>query len=253
MCTHIGNPWQFRTPLRLGPGRARGSTAPPGKPSENLMCSSHIFARIHMKLGTQYRSYRAEQLLCHMSWAPPNKKSAIQGLFKKHNALEFEILLPGFSTHEHQTRWTWSQDIGDAKLRRDFWYLEWFARGEVMKLWRELRYRKCLIKSTYIVWFWSQFSVCSVYEADRIDVTIMRQSYSATNWQQEVCHFQNALNSASYFYPICFKLHQNNVKKRADVKLSREYWYLKYCCHGNVSNLNISSGDFEALKMFRIS
>ncbi len=28
--------------------------------------------------------------------------------------------------------------------------------------------------------------VCSVYEADRIDVTIMRQSYSATNWQQEV-------------------------------------------------------------------
>ncbi len=65
--------------------------------------------------------------------------------------------------------------------------------------------------------------VCSVYEADRIDVTIMRQSYSATNWQQEVCHFQNALNSASYFYPICFKLHQNNVKKTADVKLSREY------------------------------
>ncbi len=40
------------------------------------------------------------------------------------------------------------------------------------------------------------------------------QSYSATNWQQEVCHFQNALNSASYFYPICFKLHQNTVKTR---------------------------------------
>jgi len=51
-----------------------------------------------------------------------------------------------------------------------------------------------------------------VYEADRIDVTIMRQSYSATNWQQEVCDFQNALNSPSYFYPICFKLHQNTVK-----------------------------------------
>ncbi len=44
--------------------------------------------------------------------------------------------------------------------------------------------------------------------------SIMSQSYSATNWQQEVCHFQNALNSASYFYPICFKLHQNNVKTR---------------------------------------
>ncbi len=40
----------------------------------------------------------------------------------------------------------------------------------------------------------------------------MRQSYSATNWQQEVCDFQNALNSPSYFYPICFKLHQNTVK-----------------------------------------
>ncbi len=40
---------------------------------------------------------------------------------------------------------------------------------------------------------------------DRIEVTIMSQSYSATNWQQEVCHFQNVLNSASYFYPICLK------------------------------------------------
>ncbi len=60
----------------------------------------------------------------------------------------------------------------------------------------------------------TRFSVCLVYEADRIDVTIMSQSYSATNWQQEVCHFQNALNLASYFYPICFKLHQNNFKTR---------------------------------------
>ncbi len=40
-----------------------------------------------------------------------------------------------------------------------------------------------------------------MYEVDRIDVTIMSQSYSATNWQQEVCHFQNALNLTSYFYP----------------------------------------------------
>ncbi len=39
----------------------------------------------------------------------------------------------------------------------------------------------------------------SLYDAERIDVTIRSQSYSATNWQQEVCHFQNALNSASYF------------------------------------------------------
>ncbi len=40
---------------------------------------------------------------------------------------------------------------------------------------------------------------CSLYDAERIDVTIRSQSYSATNWQQEECHFQNALNSASYF------------------------------------------------------
>ncbi len=115
------------------------------------------------------------------------------GLFKNHNALEFEYSSQdSFNTHEHQTRWTWSQDIGDAKLRRDFWYLKRFARGEAMNLWRELRDRKCLIKSTYIVWFDHNSVVCSVYEADRIDVTIMRQSYSATNWQQEVCDFQNA-------------------------------------------------------------
>ncbi len=30
----------------------RGSTAPPRTPSENLMYSSHILARIHMKIGT---------------------------------------------------------------------------------------------------------------------------------------------------------------------------------------------------------
>ncbi len=68
-----------------------------------------------------------------------------------------------------------------------------------MKLWRELRYRKCLISPHTLSDFDHNSVVCSVYEADRIDVTIMRQSYSATNWQQEVCHFQNALNSASYF------------------------------------------------------
>ncbi len=79
----------------------------------------------------------------------------------------------------------------------------------------------------------------------------MRQSYSATNWQQEVCDFQNALNSPSYFYPICFKLHQNTVKTWPMWKLWREYWYLKYCCHGNVSNLNILFfGDFEAIRAF---
>jgi len=52
-----------------------------------------------------------------------------------------------------------------------------------------------------------------------MDVTISSQSYSATNWQQEVCHFQNALKSTSYFYPICFKLHLYNVNT----------WQMKTC------------------------
>ena len=47
-----------------------------------------------------------------------------------------------------------------------------------------------------------------------MDVTIVSQSYSATNWQQEVCPFQNALKSPSYFYPICFKLYVYNVNTR---------------------------------------
>jgi len=43
-------------------------------------------------------------------------------------------------------------------------------------------------------------------------MVIVSQSYCATNWQQEVCHFQNALKSPSYIYPIHFKPDQNNVK-----------------------------------------
>ncbi len=52
----------------------------------------------------------------------------------------------------------------------------------------------CLILIT-LQWF----VLCM--KANRIDVTIMRQSYSATNWQQEVCHFQNALNSPILLLP----------------------------------------------------
>ncbi len=78
----------------------------------------------------------------------------------------------------------------------------------------------------------------------------MRQSYSATNWQQEVCHFQNALNSPSYFYPICFKLHQNTVK-------TRPMWTVKGIL---ISKILLSwqrvkpqfsfFGDFEAIRAF---
>lgn len=45
-----------------------------------------------------------------------------------------------------------------------------------------------------------------------MNVTTVSQSYSATNWQQEVCHFQTALNSPSYIYLIHFKPGQNNAK-----------------------------------------
>ena len=39
-------------------------------------------------------------------------------------------------------------------------------------------------------------AVCSWEEADQMDVTIVCQSYSATNWQQEMCHFQNAFDKS---------------------------------------------------------
>ncbi len=46
------NPWQLGRRWGWDPGVAQRLYGAPGKPSENLMCSSHIFARIHMKLGT---------------------------------------------------------------------------------------------------------------------------------------------------------------------------------------------------------
>ncbi len=99
-----------------------------------------------------------------------------------------------------------SQDIGMLNCRGIFDNSNGLARGEAIKLWRELRDRKCLIKSTYTVlilitlqWF------VRLYEADRHRCDNYESSYSATNGQQGKCvHFQNALNSASYFYPICF-------------------------------------------------
>lgn len=45
-----------------------------------------------------------------------------------------------------------------------------------------------------------------------IDVAIVSRSHSATNWQQEVCHLQQAMKSVSYIYQNCFKLGHNNVK-----------------------------------------
>ncbi len=74
---HTLEPVAVRMPRGWDPGRGTEALRRPWNTSENLMCSSHILARIHMKLGTTYRSHRAEQLLHRMSWAPPNRKSAI--------------------------------------------------------------------------------------------------------------------------------------------------------------------------------
>ncbi len=153
-----------------------------------------------MKLGTHIDLIELNNFCVTCHGLRPTGSRAIQGCLKS-TCSGIWNTPPRISTHEHQTRWTWSQDIGDANCGGIFWYLEWFARGEAMKLWQELRWQEVSNKSTYIVWFWSQSVVCSVYEADRIDVTIMRQSYSATNWQQEVCHFQNALNSSILLLP----------------------------------------------------
>ncbi len=77
------NPRQLGTPLRLGPGRGTEALQRPLEHHQkNLMNSSHILARIHIETRYTYRSHQAEQLLRCMSWAPPNRKSAIQGCLK---------------------------------------------------------------------------------------------------------------------------------------------------------------------------
>ncbi len=113
-----------------------------------------------------------------------------------------------------------SRQLGMLNCGGDYLISQRSARGEAMKVMARIERRKCLIKSTYIGLILIHNSVvCSVYEADRIDVTIMRQSYSATNWQQEVCDFQNALNSPSYFYPNLLQTSSEYCKNMADVKL----------------------------------
>ncbi len=52
ICTHVGIRGHQDAAEAGTRAWHRGSTAPPGAQSENLMYSSHILARIHMKLGT---------------------------------------------------------------------------------------------------------------------------------------------------------------------------------------------------------
>ncbi len=51
--------------------------------------------------------------------------------------------------------------------------------------------------------------VCLVFEADRIDVTIMSQSYSATNWQLFLLHCDYYDHIRAAYLPK-FKLIQTN-------------------------------------------
>ncbi len=156
---HTLEPAAVRTPLRLGPGRGTEALQRPLEtPSENLMNSSHILARIHMKLGTHIDLHQAEQLFALHVMGSAQQEVGYSGLFKNHMLWNLK-----YSSQDFQHR---STKLGERDLKTlgmlncggDFWYLKRFARGEAMKLWRELRDRKCLIKSTYIVWFWSQFS-----------------------------------------------------------------------------------------------
>ncbi len=64
------------------PGVAQGSTAPPGAQSENLMYSSHILARIHMKLGTHIDLIEPNNFHAACHRLRPTG-SRLLGLFKK--------------------------------------------------------------------------------------------------------------------------------------------------------------------------
>ncbi len=59
--------------------------------------------------------------------------------------------------------------------------------GEAMKLWSRIEIQ---VSPHTLSDFDHTSVVCLVYEADRIDVTIMSQSYSATNWQQKCVIFK---------------------------------------------------------------
>ncbi len=81
------------------------------------MNSSHILARIHIKLGTHIDLIEPNNFCARNAIA--QQEAAIQGCLKAH-ALEFEILLPGYFNRRAPTPLNVISDIGDAKLRRDF-------------------------------------------------------------------------------------------------------------------------------------
>ncbi len=113
----------------------RGSTAPPGAQSENLMYSSHILAHIHMKLGTTYRSHEPEQLSSCIHRLRQQEVGYL-GLFKKcmlWNLIyssEDTTRLPPNSVNMISRHW-------GRKIARIFLISRTVCRGEAMNLWRK--------------------------------------------------------------------------------------------------------------------
>ncbi len=153
------NPWQLGRRWGWDPGVAQRLYAPPGKPSENLMCSSHILHVFIWNLVTHIDLIELNNFCVTCHGASAQQEVGYSGLFKKHMLWNLKYSSQDFQ-HTKSTK-PGERDLktlGMLNCGGIFDISKWFARGEVMKLWRELRYRKCLIKSTYIVWFWSQFS-----------------------------------------------------------------------------------------------
>ncbi len=122
----------------------RGSTAPPGTPSENLMNSSHILARIHMKLGTRIDLIELNNfcVTCHGN---AQQEVGYSGLFKKHMLWNLKYSSRIFNRRA-------PNPVNVIKT------LGMLNCGGIFDISNGLPVARRLIKSTYIVWFWSDFS-----------------------------------------------------------------------------------------------
>ncbi len=113
------------------------------------MYSSHILAHIHKKLGTHIGLIEPNKFALHVIGSDP-QEVGYSGLFKKRMLWNLKFSSQVFqqmSTKlgEYDLKTLGMQNCKEIFAKR---YLERFDRGEAMKLWRELRYRKFLIKST---------------------------------------------------------------------------------------------------------
>ncbi len=115
------------------------------------------------------------------------------GLFKKHMPWNLKYSSQDFQHTSTKLGECDLKTLGYAKLRRDVDISNSIARGEAMKLLARIERQEVSNKVHIQLSDFDHTSVvCSVYEADRIDVTIMRQSYSATNCSRK-CVFSKCL------------------------------------------------------------